>query len=94
MKNNFENLDTSILQESFDTTMESIEKRFTFQEDPAQAALLNHRHSISSRFLSHAQHQHLRYPSNFLCNIGRQGRWHGAVVRVSDSQARDMGSMI
>ena len=61
MKNNFDNLGNSpLLTESFDSTMESTEKRFAFNEDPTQLSLFNSRHSISSRFLSRAQQQHLR----------------------------------
>ena len=62
MKINFENLGNSpLLAESFDSTIESIEKRFAFSEDPTQLSIFNSRHSISSRFLSRAQQQHLRY---------------------------------
>lgn len=71
MKNNFENLGNSpLLTESFDSTLENIEKRFAFNEDPTQSSLFNSRHSISSRFLSRAQQLHLRYSSSSpLCDM-------------------------
>ncbi len=59
MKNNFENLGASpALKESFHETLEAVEKQFNSQDnDPTR--FFNPRLSISSRFLSRAQQQHL-----------------------------------